>query len=389
MFKRKSIGKNTMKKQIIIFSIMSLLSVSILSQDVSASILSASDKNAPIGADLLTLNNTSKTPLFWVNSNGKLFAASNADFHNSTSVFDSSKFCIRNPASTFTTCITNGANVANRTLNWPVLSGTDTLATLGVNNAFSGSNSFSGTTDFLQSTEKFGSSGIVIRNPGNTFAYTLTGGAIVANRTLNIPVITGTDTIDTLGLAQTITALKTYSAGITLSGSNNNITTANYQLGQPTAGISFGNGLLFSPTGGSLPIFGIAPGSGTHTAALQVFDNNTSVTNYESIYIGSSVNSTPQFEIGESVAGTGHTRPLYFYMGANKVAAITTAPSFVIGTGSNMTTSSTSGYLYIPVTDGAQTGTPTANTGSVAEYYDGKSNKFCVYNGSWKCVTLS
>jgi cytoskeletal protein CcmA (bactofilin family) len=51
----------------------------------------------------------------------------------------------------------------------------------------------------------FLSSGLKIRNVANTFQYSITGGAITANRTLNIPVITGTDTLATLGLTQTFT----------------------------------------------------------------------------------------------------------------------------------------------------------------------------------------
>jgi hypothetical protein len=45
--------------------------------------------------------------------------------------------------------------------------------------------------------------GLVIYNPANTFAYTLTPAAIAANRVLNLPLITGTDTLACLGLAQT------------------------------------------------------------------------------------------------------------------------------------------------------------------------------------------
>lgn len=46
---------------------------------------------------------------------------------------------------------------------------------------------------------------VLINNPANTFAYTLTPGAIVANRILNLPVLTATDTIAVLALAQALT----------------------------------------------------------------------------------------------------------------------------------------------------------------------------------------
>lgn len=52
---------------------------------------------------------------------------------------------------------------------------------------------------------------IRIWNPAKTFVYNLTAGAITANRTLNIPVSTGEDTIVTTGTQQTITGGKTFS----------------------------------------------------------------------------------------------------------------------------------------------------------------------------------
>src|SRR3990167_2522357 len=57
-----------------------------------------------------------------------------------------------------------------------------------------------------------------IRNPADTFEYDIVPGAIVADRQLNLPVITGTDTLAVLGLEQTFTAIKTFSAVPVMSG---------------------------------------------------------------------------------------------------------------------------------------------------------------------------
>jgi hypothetical protein len=65
-------------------------------------------------------------------------------------------------------------------------------------------------------TDYFGNTGIIVRNPATTFATTLAGGAVTANRTLNLPVTTGTDTVATLGLAQTFTG------GIKVTGFSSN-----------------------------------------------------------------------------------------------------------------------------------------------------------------------
>jgi hypothetical protein len=61
-------------------------------------------------------------------------------------------------------------------------------------------------------TQKFGiTSGgnLTLFNPAGTFKYTITPGAIAADRILNIPVITATDTLAVLGLAQTFTGATT------------------------------------------------------------------------------------------------------------------------------------------------------------------------------------
>lgn len=47
---------------------------------------------------------------------------------------------------------------------------------------------------------------------GGSYVYTLTGGSLAADRVLNLPVLTATDTLVTLGLAQTWTAAQTFRA---------------------------------------------------------------------------------------------------------------------------------------------------------------------------------
>ena len=52
-------------------------------------------------------------------------------------------------------------------------------------------------------------------------------------------------------------------------------------------------------------------------------------------------------------------------------------------------TNATNGFLYIPSCAGAPSGTPTTKTGLVPMVYDSSNNKFYIYNGAWKSVTLS
>ena len=52
--------------------------------------------------------------------------------------------------------------------------------------------------------------GLKLENPAGTFNYTIQAAEIIDNRILNLPLITATDTLAVLGLAQTFTALQTF-----------------------------------------------------------------------------------------------------------------------------------------------------------------------------------
>lgn len=63
--------------------------------------------------------------------------------------------------------------------------------------------------------------------------------------------------------------------------------------------------------------------------------------------------------------------------------------SLIVGVQAALATNATDGFLYVPTSAGAPTGTPTAFTGKVALEYDTTDNKLYVYNGAWKAVTLA
>lgn len=63
--------------------------------------------------------------------------------------------------------------------------------------------------------------------------------------------------------------------------------------------------------------------------------------------------------------------------------------SVVVGTSGALATNATDGFLYIPTSAGAPTGTPTTQTGTVALQYDTTNNNLYVYNGAWKKVLLA
>ena len=101
-------------------------------------------------------------------------------------------FRMRNPADTFEYDIVPAAITAARQLNLPLLTATDTIAVLAM------------AQTFLTGVKTFNSSILAIRNPADTFSYTLVASAITAARNLTIPLLTGDDTLVVLSLAQTL-----------------------------------------------------------------------------------------------------------------------------------------------------------------------------------------
>jgi hypothetical protein len=89
------------------------------------------------------------------------------------------------------------------------------------------------------------SDNLKIRNPANTFEYSIVGSGIVANRELTLPVITTTDTVAVLGLSQTFSADQTFSSVLTATGHLSLTGAATGQThvfgsSQTTAGITIG-----------------------------------------------------------------------------------------------------------------------------------------------------
>jgi hypothetical protein len=67
--------------------------------------------------------------------------------------------------------------------------------------------------DLVQSwtaAQTFKNSNLLLRNPADTFSYTIVPSAIAANRNLSLPLLSSDDTIAVLGTAQTFTAQQTF-----------------------------------------------------------------------------------------------------------------------------------------------------------------------------------
>ena len=143
------------------------------------------------------------------------------------------------------------------------ISGTSTL-TLGVVSATAGT--------------------IVLRNASNVYTTTIVPGAVTASRQLNLPIITATDTVAVLGLAQTFTGNKTFS-GTVSCGSTLAVTSTTTMTGRLTAngGITVVGGAVLLTTNSALTgnlgsgggTLTNAPDSGDPTKWIAINDNGT------------------------------------------------------------------------------------------------------------------
>ena len=97
----------------------------------------------------------------------------------------------------------------SQTLNVPNITGTDTLPTLAISNIFTGANTFKDGTSFAIVSSSDSTKELEFNVSSNTTGKVLTISTSQTNsETLNIPNITGSDTLDTLKLSQTFTGNK-------------------------------------------------------------------------------------------------------------------------------------------------------------------------------------
>lgn len=168
-----------------------------------------------------------------------------------------------------------------------------------------------------------GSSPLVIYNPAGTFAYTLTPGAISASRQLNIPVITTTDTLAVLGLAQTFTGTITMS-GANIALGSNLLTTTNLTVQETTAASSTVLGITRS-SGNNTAGLAISPAGSTRQSGLYVFRTSDITTNYEVVMLISDFGASGEHALYVNKAGTGSFRDLNVYNNGAKLQSYNAA----------------------------------------------------------------
>lgn len=125
---------------------------------------------------------------------------------------------INNPADSFQYIVTSGAITADRILNLPVIDSTDTLIVQSLAQTMS-NKTFNNTNEFVDD-------GLVIQNPANTFNYLFQSDAIVADRTLTLPLLTGNDIVVTEAHTSTLTNKTVDLTDNTLTGTTSEFNTA-------------------------------------------------------------------------------------------------------------------------------------------------------------------
>lgn len=195
--------------------------------------------------------------------------------------------------------------------------------------------------------------GTIIPNSARTFATTLCGGSVLANETLNIPVLNATDTAVVLGLAQTFSHPITFSQGVVLSGTisgtyniggtpslistltvsnanialqGNSLTTSIYAI-KDTFPSTLPESILIQPSSGTHSSqLALAPsGSGTSVSRLTLFGTAGIGGVVNGVTLGSNFTTS---EFGLNVFNSGSSasiRPFDFLMNGTKELSLDTA----------------------------------------------------------------
>jgi len=227
------------------------------------------------------------------------------------------------------------------------------------------------------------SSNLKVRNPANTFQYSIAASAITADRTITLPLITGSDTFATLGLGQSFSGISTFTNTFVLSQTTQNIdlgstqTTGTWtaggtnQTGSVTLGISTNSQTVNIATGigstgttkninigtGSSGITRITVGSAS-TFGIGTFAINPGM----NVGIGSTI---PQYTL--DVSGDIRTTGTIYGNVSGSISVATTATNVINGIAS-VATLNVSGITTLGVTTISQlqvTGISTFTNGPV------------------------
>jgi hypothetical protein len=277
----------------------------------------------------------------------------------------------------------DGASTTNLTAQQLNVSGITTVGFITATNLY-----VAGVGTFL-------SSGLNIRNPANTFGYTIAGGAIGANYTLALPVVTSNTGIAVTGLNQTFTGTQTFSAltatgtltvsgalsvtsaNITHTGTTQNFTAASYTTGTVTIGGPLQTGTITVGQATTSQTLNLATGVSLASTTKTInFGTGGASGSFTQINIGSTagvgtvlINSGTRLGIGSAIP-----RAALDVVGDGRVSGVVTATTFVGALSGTATTASS------VVVDSVGLGTHTY--GDYVRDITGTSNQITVTSGT-------
>lgn len=222
------------------------------------------------------------------------------------------------------------------TINGSVSSATNASGLTGTPNISVNNLNVAGVGTFL-------SSGLKIRNPANTFGYTIAGGAIAADYTVTLPVVTSNTGIAVTGLAQTWTGIQTFNNGVNVlngltvtNGGYSQLNSFNFSVNQLASTITLGSaaasGLITLGQAVVSQTLNIQAGaSGVGTTKTINFGTGGLSSSFTQINIGPSAGvGTVVINAGTNL-GINSTTPTskLDVVGDAKVSGVVTATSFV------------------------------------------------------------
>jgi hypothetical protein len=277
----------------------------------------------------------------------------------------------------------DGASTTNLTAQQLNVSGITTVGFITATNLY-----VAGVGTFL-------SSGLNIRNPENTFGYTIAGNAITADRILTLPVVTSNTGIAVTGLNQSFTGTQTFSsltatstltvsgtlsvtsANITHTGTTENFTAASYTTGTVTIGGPLQTGTITVGQATTSQTLNLATGVSLASTTKTInFGTGGASGSFTQINIGPTagvgtviINSGTRLGIGSAIP-----RAALDVVGDGRVSGVVTAITFIGALTGTATTASS------VVVDSVGLGTHTY--GDYVRDITGTSNQITVTSGT-------
>jgi len=143
---------------------------------------------------------------------------------------------------------------------------------------------------------------------------------------------------------------------------------------------------LYVPASATLQLGAAAADTTGVSQTLQAQGVTTGGTNNQA---GGSLTVQPGQGKGTAISALNFNSPIALASGNTPLQTQTRSfaaksGSLVVGPGSALATTATDGFIYVAGGAGPPTGTPTANTGAIALYYDITNDQLYAYNGGWK-----